>query len=63
MMRKSLLSHKTILVTGSFIILLMLAAIAAPLISPCDPLQVDLGRSIEAPGAGHWMGTAWAGMC
>ena len=56
-MRSSLVANKTILLIGSCISLLMLAAIAAPFISPYDPLQIDLAHIKEPPGASHWMGT------
>ena len=56
-MRSSFLPHKTILLTGSCIGLLLLAAIAAPIISPYDPLQIDLAHIKESPGTAHWMGT------
>lgn len=43
---------------GAFVILLIvLAAIAAPLIARYDPTAVDLTRSLEGPSAQHWMGT------
>ena len=44
---------------GGFIVLLIVAAIFAPLLSPFDPLEQDLLLSTAAPGqeAGHHFGT------
>jgi ABC-type dipeptide/oligopeptide/nickel transport system permease subunit len=56
-MSSSFLPYKTILLTGSCIGLLLLAALCAPFISPYDPLQIDLAHITESPGTAHWMGT------
>jgi ABC-type dipeptide/oligopeptide/nickel transport system permease subunit len=37
--------------------LLVLMAIAAPLIAGHDPLAIDLVRSLESPSRSHWFGT------
>ena len=37
--------------------LLLLMAIAAPLIARTDPLAIDLVRSLEGPSRAHWLGT------
>ena len=44
---------------GGFILLLVLVALFAPLISPFDPLEQDLMAATAAPGLepGHWLGT------
>jgi len=57
MTRSSSSSNKTILAAGACIVLLALTALAAPFISPYDPLQVNLAHIKEPPGAAHWMGT------
>src|SRR2546423_12912744 len=36
-------------------------ALAAPLLSPYDPLAQDLGNVLARPGRGHWLGTDNAG--
>lgn len=48
-----------ILLGGGFILLLLLAAIFAPLISPFDPLEQDLLTATAGPFAepGHYLGT------
>lgn len=43
---------------GMIVILLMvLAAIAAPLIARHDPLSIDLTNQLQGPSGEHWMGT------
>src|ERR1043165_9107891 len=37
--------------------LLILMAIAAPLIAGHDPIAIDLVRSLEGPSTSHWFGT------
>ncbi|SMF21202.1 peptide/nickel transport system permease protein [Xaviernesmea oryzae] len=39
------------------ITILLLTAIVAPLIAPYDPNIVDLGNTLQPPGAAHWFGT------
>ena len=57
-MRSSFLPHKTILLTGSCIRPPVAGGrTAAPIISPYDPLQIDLAHIKESPGTAHWMGT------
>lgn len=44
--------------TGGFIVLVMvLAAIFAPLIAPYDPELNDFAAMLSAPGGDHWLGT------
>jgi ABC-type dipeptide/oligopeptide/nickel transport system permease subunit len=43
---------------GVFVVLLMIvAAVAAPLIARHDPTDVDLINQLQGPSAQHWMGT------
>ncbi|MCI8210457.1 D-ala-D-ala transporter subunit [Pseudomonas sp. S25] len=39
------------------IAVLMIVALFAPWIASHDPLQQDLARALQAPGAAHWFGT------
>ena len=39
------------------ILLMVLAAIAAPLIARHDPLSIDLTNQLQGPSGEHWMGT------
>ena len=39
------------------VVLLVFAAVAAPLVARHDPVHIDLLRQLERPSAEHWMGT------
>ena len=39
------------------VVIMTLAAIAAPLISTQDPLRIDLTHLLQRPSPGHWLGT------
>jgi peptide/nickel transport system permease protein len=41
----------------AIVLLLVLAAIAAPLLAPADPDAQNLAARLLPPGAGHWLGT------
>ena len=42
---------------GSVILVLILAAIAAPMLARYNPLSIDLVGQLEAPSRSHWLGT------
>ena len=42
---------------GGVVVLLIVLAIAAPLVARHDPLGIDLVNSLEAPSGAHWFGT------
>jgi peptide/nickel transport system permease protein len=42
---------------GGVILLLVLLALAAPLVARHDPLQIDLINSLSRPSPSHWLGT------
>ena len=42
---------------GVVIALVVLVAVAAPLVSRHDPITIDLPNQLSAPSAAHWMGT------
>jgi ABC-type dipeptide/oligopeptide/nickel transport system permease subunit len=46
-----------VLLSGGFILLLCLAAIAAPLLTSEDPSQIQADRRLLDPGEGSWLGT------
>lgn len=52
-----LLASWTQRVTWAIVILLVLAAILAPLIAPYEPNSQDLRNTLLAPDAAHWLGT------
>jgi peptide/nickel transport system permease protein len=50
--------RRTLGAIGAAVVLLMiLVALAAPLIAPYDPLAVDFGAMLAPPSAAHWLGT------
>ncbi len=49
--------HAGSLVGASVLLLLVIAAIAAPWIAPQDPLGMDPSQRLRAPSALHWLGT------
>jgi len=52
----------TAVLTGAIILLIIvLAAIAAPLVSPYDPIRQDLSSRMMPPGPQHWLGTDFYG--
>jgi peptide/nickel transport system permease protein len=48
---------RSAVVGGSLLLLVILAALAAPLISPYDPIKTNQRLSLEAPSLAHLMGT------
>ena len=53
--------HKLAMIGGVILFVLVLLAIAAPLVSGHDPYVVDLKSYRKPPGAGHWLGTDSSG--
>ncbi|HMR30693.1 MAG TPA: ABC transporter permease [Geminicoccaceae bacterium] len=49
--------HPTVAAGSAILAVIALAGIAAPLITPVDPLALDPVASLLPPGAGHWFGT------
>lgn len=49
--------HPRILIGGTFVVVLVLLALAAPFVAPYDPMQVDMSVSLEPPSGAHWLGT------
>ncbi|HEV2008836.1 MAG TPA: ABC transporter permease, partial [Burkholderiales bacterium] len=50
--------HQSLGAAGLVVIVIMVvAAIFAPLVAPYDPLTVDYGDMLAAPSWQHWMGT------
>ena len=52
-----LLRNRSALIGGGVLLLVMLTALAAPLISPYDPIKSNQRLSLGQPSAEHWMGT------
>jgi peptide/nickel transport system permease protein len=49
--------HLTILIGGTLLTGLILAAIAAPLLTPFDPIALNVPHRLRPPDATHWFGT------
>ena len=49
--------HKVALAGGIFVILFILIAITAPIISPYDPIKADFQNALKAPSFLHFFGT------
>jgi ABC-type dipeptide/oligopeptide/nickel transport system permease subunit len=43
------------------VLLMVVAALAAPVFAGHDPLDIDLARALQGPSASHWMGTDMQG--
>lgn len=56
-MMRFLLRNPMTLAGLTVIGVLMIVALFAPWIASHDPLQQDLARALQAPGAAHWFGT------
>jgi peptide/nickel transport system permease protein len=54
---RRLLDRKLAIVGFAIIALVVFVAIAAPLISPYDPISADYAQVRKAPSAAHWLGT------
>ncbi len=50
-------AHKLALLGGAALIVMILAALAAPLLSPYSPDRGDFSAFSVAPNSAHWMGT------
>lgn len=51
------LQRKVVIFGLVVLILLLLTAILAPLLSPYDPNQINMKDSLQAPSGTHWLGT------
>jgi peptide/nickel transport system permease protein len=54
---RRLMRSRSAVIGGGVLALIVLAALAAPLISPFDPIKTNQRLSLEAPSLGHLMGT------
>jgi peptide/nickel transport system permease protein len=49
--------HLTIVIGATLLIVLLLMAVFAPLITPYDPVALDVSHRLRPPSAAHWFGT------
>ncbi|CQR72075.1 putative D,D-dipeptide transport system permease protein DdpC [Sporomusa ovata DSM 2662] len=53
-----ILRKNSLTLIGCVIVLVMLfIGLAAPVLSPYDPVAIDIVNKLQAPGAAHWFGT------
>jgi peptide/nickel transport system permease protein len=55
--RRVLLRSPLEVLATALLAALALAALLAPFLAPADPLEQALGLRLQAPSAGHWLGT------
>lgn len=54
----SILQRNSLTLIGCLIVLVMLfIGLAAPLLSPYDPVAIDIVNKLQAPSTAHWFGT------
>lgn len=49
--------HLTVIIGAGLLIVLLMLSIGAPLITPYNPLALDVLHRLRPPGADHWFGT------
>jgi peptide/nickel transport system permease protein len=54
---RQLLGRPTAIIAVAFLLVVVVAAIAAPLVSPFDPLKQDFTNLLSGPSPQHWLGT------
>ncbi len=55
--RLKALARPFVLLPAAWLLLLVVCALAAPLVAPYDPFHPDLKHRLEAPSALYWLGT------
>jgi ABC-type dipeptide/oligopeptide/nickel transport system permease subunit len=58
---RRLARDKAAALAATFLTVVVLAAIFAPIVAPYDPYFTDLSKAMQAPSAAHWFGTDTAG--
>src|ERR1700737_5016216 len=49
--------HPRLAIGGGLVLILVLVAIFAPLLTPYDPIVGDVVDGLQPPSAAHWLGT------
>jgi peptide/nickel transport system permease protein len=55
--RRTLTGHPLGTICAVYLVLLVIAVAAAPLLAPHDPATQDLARTLSGPSGRHWLGT------
>ena len=54
---KAWLRHRGLTAGAAILFAAIAVALAAPLLSPYDPVASDVAQALSAPSAAHWAGT------
>jgi ABC-type dipeptide/oligopeptide/nickel transport system permease component len=55
--RRSFKWNSSLVLGGAIVLIMVLAAIFAPLLTPYDPIKLDVRARFQSPSATHWFGT------
>ncbi len=50
-------AHPAMSIAGVILLLIVIAAVFAPLVAPFDPTEIDLSQRLQPPDWTHWFGT------
>lgn len=54
---RTFLQHRSLLIGGSLLIVLLIIALLAPWMTPYSPLTTDMAKTLAPVSAEHWLGT------
>jgi len=54
---QELLRHRSLMIGGSLLIILLVVAVLAPWMVPYSPLKTDMAKTLAPVSAEHWLGT------
>lgn len=49
--------NSSLVIGGAIVLLMVFAAVFAPLLTPYDPIKLDIRARFQAPSTSHWFGT------
>ena len=49
--------NQAAVISLAFVLVVVLASLAAPVVAPYDPIEIDAYNTIQPPNAAHWFGT------
>jgi peptide/nickel transport system permease protein len=49
--------NSSLVIGGAIVLLMVLAAVFAPLLTPYDPIKLDIRGRFQPPSTTHWFGT------
>lgn len=54
---RKFLQHRSLMIGGSLLIVLLIVALLAPWVAPYSPLTTDMAKTLAPVSAEHWLGT------